>query len=266
MIDLHSHLVPAVDDGARTLDDTLDAVRRMVERGVSRIVTTPHLSATETAHSARLNAVLEPMDEAFERARAKVLEEFPQVVFERGHEVRLDVPDPDLSDPRLRLADSRVVLVEWAGLQFPPGTPAVLEGLVRQGIRPLIAHPERYRVHDARLSAPEQWREAGAWLQVNHGSLVGRYGPQARARALTLLERGWVDCLSSDFHARDHLRLYIREARELFERMDREDVWTLLTVTNPERILGGEEPAPVAPVSFPRGVMDRIRSLLKGIG
>ncbi len=265
LVDLHSHLVPAVDDGARTIDDAIEGIGRMVERGVRSIVTTPHLSATATLRPSRLAAALEPVDRAFEALSDRVAERFPDIELGRGHEMLLDVPDPDLSDSRLWLGEVPVVLVEWPGLQFPPGTPRVLDEMVRGGIRPVVAHPERYRVHNQRLTTPGEWREAGAWLQMNYGSLVGRYGPQARAHALTLLERGWVDCFASDFHGRAHLRLYIRECRELFMKMDHGEAWDLLTAVNPDRIRRGEEPLAVPPVSIPIGVVERIRTLFGSI-
>ena len=261
LTDLHSHLVPAVDDGARTIDDALEGIGRMVERGVRTIVTTPHLGGTATLKPARLEAALEPVDRAFEVLAARVAERYPDLELLRGHEVLLDIPDPDLSDSRLWLGEVPVVLVEWPGLQFPPGTPRVLREMVEGGVRPVVAHPERYRVHNQRLTTPGEWREAGAWLQVNYGSLVGRYGPAARAHALTLLERGWVDCFSTDFHGRAHLRLYIRECRELFMKMGRMEAWELLTSINPARIRRGEAPEAVPPVSIPMGVVERIRVL-----
>ncbi len=263
-VDLHSHLVPGVDDGARTLDEALEGIERMWERGVTRIVTTPHLSATMTTVPERLESFLAPMDEAFGRLKEAVAERFPDLTLGRGHEIALDLPDPDLSDPRLRLDRGSVVLVEWPGLQCPPGTERVLEHLVESGVQPLVAHPERYRGHERNVALVGRWRDAGAWLQVNYGSLVGRYGPQARERALRLLERGWVDCLASDFHARPHLRLYMRETRELFTELGFGEQWALLAGENPGRILDGEAPVPVAPLQLSTGVLERIRKVLGG--
>jgi protein-tyrosine phosphatase len=259
LTDLHSHLVPGVDDGARTIEDVLEGVGRMVARGVGRIITTPHLDASLTQDPELLNRVLAPVDEAWEAARAAVAERFPALEFRRGHEILLDVPDPDFSDPRVRLAGGPVALVEWPGLQIPPSTTRVLGEFREAGIRPLIAHVERYRGFDADLSLPSQWREEGAWLQMNYGSLVGRYGSDVRHTAIRLLEEGWVDCMASDFHGRPHLRLYIEEARRVFEELDAMEEWTLMAAINPHRISGGEEPRPVRPIPFPRTVLARLK-------
>lgn len=261
LIDLHSHLVPNVDDGARTPEDVLEGVQRLADRGVRRIITTPHLDGSLTLDPGALSRRLEKVDEAWEAIRAAVLRTHPEMDFRRAHEVLMDVPAPDLSDPRLHFPSTDVVLVEWPRLLIPPGTPRVLAGLRDQGIRPLIAHPERYRGFDADLSLAERWREDGAFLQMNYGSLVGRYGPLAQGQAFHLLARGWVDCLASDFHGRTHLRLYIREVEALFQTSETRETWHLLTQVNPDRISRGEVPVPIQAVTFPRGILRRLRAL-----
>ncbi len=264
LVDLHSHLVPGVDDGAISVDDALEGVGRMVEKGIRTIVTTPHLDGSLTREPKALGARLAVVDEAFQRVHALVSQRYPDVSFMCGHEVALDLPDPDLSDPRVRLGDSNSVLIEWPRLRIPPETPPVLRKLTALGYRLLIAHPERYRGYDSGLSLVQRWRQEGAFLQVNYGSLVNRYGPEARSLAFRLLERGWVDCLASDFHGRPHLRLHLEGARDVFERLGAEQSWALLTQVNPERITRGENPLPVPPVEGSRRLVDRIRSLFRG--
>jgi protein-tyrosine phosphatase len=261
--DLHSHLVPGVDDGSRDLDDVLEGVGRMVDRGVTTIVTTPHLDGSLTLESGALERRLSRMDAAFEEARAAVARSHPELRFLRGHEVKLDCPDPDLSDSRLRLADSDFVLVEWPGLLIPPGTPRVLRSLRSQGREFLIAHVERYRGYDEGMTIMERWREEEVFFQVNHGSLAGRYGTEARKRALRMLQEGWVDCLASDFHGRPELRLYLTAARRLFRELEGEEAWTLLTEVNPARIAANAKPLPVPRLKMGRGVWDRLTNLFR---
>ena len=262
-VDLHSHLVPGVDDGSISLEDALEGLGRMVEKGIRTVVTTPHLDGSLTREPQALAAKLAEVDEAFQRVQMAVREKYPELSFMRGHEVQLDLPDPDLSDPRVRLGDSDFVLIEWPRLQIPPETPPVLRDLGSRGVRLLIAHPERYRGYDLGLALVERWRHEGAFLQVNFGSLVNRYGPEARSLAFRLLERGWVDCLASDFHGRPHLRLYLDAARDTFERLGAERSWELLTQINPGRICLGEDPLPVPPMEGSRRIIDRIRSFFR---
>lgn len=263
LFDLHSHLVPGVDDGARTLEESLDGVARMVDAGIDRIVTTPHFDASLLRDAHRREARLEQMDDAFATLEAAVAGVHPELVLERGHEVMLDDPFPDLSDDRLRLAGTRCVLVEWPRLSIPPGTPEVIARIRAQGWTPLIAHPERY--HGVLKDFPliSAWRRAGAYLQMNHGSLLGRYGPAVQAAAFRLLEGGWVDVLSSDFHSRSHIPVFVAEARSWFEDHGQEEVFDLLVRVNPGLLMSDEPPDAVPSFTIDRGFWDRITGFLR---
>jgi protein-tyrosine phosphatase len=263
VVDLHSHLIPGVDDGARTLEDTREGVERMTRAGIRKIMTTPHVDASLVRDPAAYNQHMDWVDRAWEEVRQEVATHFPEVDFRRGHEVMLDVPDPDLSDERLRLGGSSFVLIEWPRLQLPPGTPAVLSRLRMAGLRPIVAHPERYIGFDRDLELAAEWKRVGALLQVNYGSLVDRYGPEARSLAFRLLRHGWVDYLSTDFHGRPHLKLYRREAVELLTEMGGDEQITLLSMTNPQRLFRDEEPLPVPPLLGDRTVWAKLRGLLK---
>ncbi len=260
LVDVHNHLVPGVDDGARSLSETLQAVQRLTDDGIRKIITTPHLNASLTHEPIALDRRLSAIDDAFDRAADAIRGSFPEVDFRRGHEVMLDVPDPDLSDPRVRMAGTSFVLVEWPRLQVPPGTPRVLERIGDAGYRPIIAHPERYGGVD--LTVAERWRDCGAHLQVNYGSIVGRYGKQARGVALQLLRLGWVDYLASDFHARPEAAIYKKEAWWRLGSMGAQEALIHLALTNPARILRDEAPLEVPPISMDRGFWARVKKAL----
>lgn len=261
--DLHSHLIPGVDDGARSLEAALESVERMVEAGIGLIVTTPHVNASLTRDSALLGTWLDEVDESWQELAEQVRERFPDVELLRGHEVMLDVPDPIFSDTRLRLGGTSFVLVEWPRLQIPPGTEQVIERIVDAGYHPILAHPERYSGIRQDLDFARAWRSAGAFLQVNHGSFAGRYGPEPRAVASELVARGWVDYLSSDFHARPHLEIHLKDADSFFAAHDGLEQFGLLTVTNPGRVIQDQLPLPVPPLRIREGFWDRFARFFK---
>ena len=262
--DLHSHLVPAVDDGARSLEEALEAVERMAVAGIGQIVTTPHVNASLTRDSSLLGTWLDEVDEPWQELAEQVRQRFPEVELLRGHEVMLDVPDPDLSESRLRLAGTSFVLVEWPRLQIPPRTTQVIERIVDAGYRPILAHPERYMGIKQDLNSAGAWRSAGAYLQVNHGSFAGRYGPEARSVASELVARGWVDYLSSDFHARAHLQIHLEDAEDFFTAHDGMEQLQLLTVTNPGRVIRDQVPLPVPPLQIRAGFWAGFTKIFKG--
>ena len=260
--DIHSHLVPDVDDGARTVDDTLRSVEQMTRLGIRKILTTPHLDGSLTQDPEAIEARLSEVDVAFELAATVVGADFPEVEFKRGHEIMLDVPEVDFSDPRVRLAGTSFVLIEWPRLHVPPGTTSVLERIIGEGYRPIIAHPERYIGIDRSLSVVAQWRAAGAYLQVNHGSLSGRYGTSARTIAMQLLRRGWVDYLASDFHAQSGASVYFEEAWERLEALRAGESLVHLCLTNPGRIFCDELPMPVPALPPQTGFWAKVKGIM----
>ena len=261
--DLHSHMVPGVDDGARTMEETLEGVERMVQAGIRKIITTPHIDASLTRDPPAYEQRMDQLDRAWSEASREVDRRFPDVEFRRGHEVMLDIPDADFSDARLHMGGTSFVLLEWPRLQLPPGTVEVVSRMRFAGIKPIIAHPERYVGFDRELDLAGEWRRVGAFLQVNYGSLLNRYGPEARTLAFRLLRRGWVDYLSSDFHCRSHLKLFHREAVERLAELGGDEQISLLTVTNPQRVFRDEDPVPVPPLAGERTLWARLRRIFK---
>ena len=262
-VDIHNHLVPGVDDGARDIPAVLDSVERMTRISVRRILTTPHIEGSLTLDTDRLGLRLSAVSDAWERAAEAIGEEFPEVEFRRGHEVLLDVPNADFSDPRIRMAGTSFVLLEWPRLQLPPGTVRVLSRIHEQGYRPIVAHPERYSGMGQALGVAGQWRDVGAYLQINFGSLVGRYGPRAQTTAYRLLRRGWVDYLASDFHGHPRLKIYKKEAWAALEEMGADEVFNYLCRTNPGRVLTDDKPVPVPALPAEKGFWARLKSVLK---
>lgn len=260
LADVHNHLVPDVDDGARTVEDVLASVERMVEVGIRKIITTPHLDGSLSLEPDRLADRLDEVSEAFDRAAEAVGARFPEVEFRRGHEVMLDLPEVHFDEPRMRLAGSSFVLVEWPRLHLPPGTTQVLERIVADGWRPIVAHPERYIGIDLDIAAA--WKEAGAYLQVSYGSLVSRYGAEARLMAHRLLRRGWADYMASDFHGRPERKIYKKEAWARLEELGGHESLVHLCLTNPTRIFRNERPLPVPSLPEERGFWAKVREML----
>lgn len=253
--DFHSHLIPGVDDGAQEAEDSAAALARFRAEGATQIITTPHFAGSLTHDRAAFEARLAELDAGWEVLARVVREDADRMGttlrVERGVEVMLDVPAPDLADARLRLAGGPFALVEYPGLRLPPANAEFpLVELARHGWIPVVAHPERYRNLSESLAELERFRSAGAYLVVNAGSLFGEYGTSATAHARQILALGLADYVASDYHARGEPGM-ARFVRSLAEAGFAEQA-ELLTMTNPSRLLAGERPRPVPGMQAPK--------------
>lgn len=247
--DFHSHLVPGVDDGSRTLDESLYSIGRMVEAGLDRVITTPHLWLSHAA-GGQLTAFLELHDHRWTGLELAVRARYPELDFRRGFEVMLDRPGLDLSDPRLRLGGTRFVLVEWPLHRIPSGASAMLERIVRSGLIPVVAHPERYHGIGPGLGLVREWKRAGALLQGNYGSLAGQNGRGARAFILRMMQEGTLDYLCSDFHGRRKYTFFMVPGARALRELGGDEQLAVLGKVNPARLFDGKAPLPVPPLSL----------------
>lgn len=232
-IDLHSHLVPGVDDGSSSVEESIAAIERLLGTGVTAIVTTPHISASLLDRPEEADRHLREIESAWGRVREAWGRDRPMPRLGQGTEVLLDLPRPDVRDPRCRIDGGRYVLVEFPHSMLPPGSEDALHHVGRQNAIPVIAHVERYNVGQVRETVWSEWSDAGAVFQVNLGSFAGRYGTWAHDTAWALLEGGWIDVLGSDYHARGSRESW-KESRRFSSTM-RANIWRFSTA----RILPG---------------------------
>ncbi|MBA4159546.1 MAG: hypothetical protein H0X65_19030 [Gemmatimonadetes bacterium] len=263
LVDIHNHLIPGVDDGARSMDEAMAALAAMHEQGVRRLAATPHLDAELTHRPQALHERLARIDAAWESFRAAAVERFPDVEIARGNEIMLDVPRVVLTDARVRLGGGTAVLVEFPRLFVPAGSTDALYRIQLEGYRAVVAHPERYvNVGSSDLSLVDQWCRTGAVMAVNAGSLMGGFGPAAQSTAREMLRRGWAHVIGSDYHARAGRRpLLLRAAYDDLVRVGGEEQARLLLSVNPGRLMDGEAPIAVPPL--PVGVWSRLRAIFK---
>lgn len=249
MIDLHSHLLPGVDDGSRSVEASAQVLSRFLESGVEVVVCTPHLLASRAAEA--------PM----ERHREILVDlrlhapETPALLL--GWEIMLDVTGADLTHPHLALGTSRTVLVEFPRTGIPLRATQELERLTNSGVRPLVAHPERY--FGCSVRHVKEWRSVGAAIQCEAVSFAGRERVPRLARAL--LAEGLVDCLASDNHGDSRS---LAAPRRWLEEIGEADAALLLTRSNPLALLEDRSTMPVPPVIPPRGALERLKNLILG--
>lgn len=240
LADLHSHVLPAVDDGAVDLEGALRTLEALEADGVTAVCATPHLRASADPDAERRVRA----DAAWAELTAAASDRLRGLRLHRGFEVLLDAI-PDAGDPLLRLAGTAYMLVEWSAFTVPDDSESWIDRLVAAGVKPVIAHAERYFGYRGVYDVVGAWRQRGALVQVNSGSLLGEHGEGAGRQAEVLLARGWVDLLASDTHARSDRSPSVRDSFDALASRGASEHAELLLSVNPRRIL---EDAPTVPV------------------
>ena len=211
MIDLHCHLLPGIDDGPDTLEQALELCRIAVADGITHAVVTPHIHpgrwgntrASIQRDCEALQSELNTLDIELRLGFAAEVRLTDELM---GQIEREEIPYYGKVD------GYRVMLLEFPHGHVIPGSDQLVNWLIRQQIRPLIAHPERNRqvMKDPALLQP--FIEAGCWLQITGGAVTGHFGDRAQSVAQQLLADEQVKVVASDGHNRKARQPALRQA------------------------------------------------------
>jgi protein-tyrosine phosphatase len=212
MIDIHCHILPGIDDGAKDMVEAIALVNIAVEDGVSRIVVTPHL------HFGRFNNYLSVIEPSFVALQEAVDKENIQVELAYAAEVRLDSEILSLlSNQQLPLYgcynNQQFMLLEFPHSHIPAGSDILVKHLLNKNITPVIAHPERNR---DLLKSPDKIKpfvRLGCWFQATASSITGHFGEECQALALRYIEQGFINIVASDAHNLKRRPPILSEAR-----------------------------------------------------
>jgi len=252
MIDMHSHLLPGIDDGPRSVERPVKVLTQFAVEGVTDVVLTPHARSSEFAMDA------EDVLEKREVAVGQLLEVAPAMPkLHLGFEIMMDQPllAAVLGDRRFSLAASRYYLVEFYTSVAADVITKALEMVCDSGAVPLIAHVERYDA--ANPDTVRSWRRIGAKMQVDAREYLKESDRGRRARLLTSL--GLVDMTASDNHGDARS---IEYAERYFNDAGFSDIGLILCETNPRALIEDRELADVAPVELKEGWWSRVKGAL----
>lgn len=231
MIDIHSHIVWGLDDGAASIEDSLAMLSTAWQDGITDIVATPHSNAEYNFHPALLR-----------RRREELAGHEGTPVIHLGCEFQLN------SDNISSLLDSpssytvnagQYLLLEFPDLHIGRHTESILRQLLDAGIVPIVAHPERNPLLQRDLDRLESWIELGCLAQVTARSITGGFGGAANSAALRLLDRGLVHVVASDAHDNEYRPPTLSAAYQDVRARFGEDVAELLFTDNPRGIVEG---------------------------
>jgi len=265
MLDLHSHILPGLDDGAADNEQALAMARLAVADGIKEVVCTPHWTASQYE-----NTRLKVMESVADFGRLLEREGIPLKVYP-GSELRVDSDLPGKIESReiLTLNDTgRFALVELHAAMVPHHIEHLFWEMQLIDVTPILAHPERNAVmmrDPARLSA---WVEMGVLLQVTTSSILGRFGPEAQRFSTLLLEHNMVHILASDSHGLKSRQPRLSAGVRAAEKIAGVDAARQMVDKTPRKIIAGEpisipDPIPIGKQSLNPSIFKKFFSFLK---
>ena len=237
MIDVHSHILPCVDDGARDIEETFKILNEACDAGFSDIFATSHY--------------IEGEYEFNKTDREFIIEALTNKINEEGLDIKLHIgAEGYISNdfPKLiqagcvpTLGNSKYVLFELPLRAKVMYTEEVINKLLQLKLIPVIAHPERYELVQDDPNIAIDWVEAGALLQCNYASIIGRYGTNAKETLLKLLDADAVHFLGTDNHRAGSIYTRMEEIKKEFRKRIGKDRFYELSELNPRCILNNDE-------------------------
>ena len=257
MIDIHTHFLPGLDDGAPERDASIEIARQAASDGVRVLVATPHIREDYDVRPEELAERTAEID-------ATLREQGLPVNVLPGGEVAMTRVEA-LDDDQMRMVSlagrTRYVLLETPYGRVPSGFEKTAFALQLRGFTPVIAHPERNESFRARPERLAALVEGGALVQLTASAITGGEGRDTARFALTLLEDGQAHVIASDVHRATGRRSSLADAREVLERRGLGELAAWMTSEVPARLIADKAP-PARPAGRPkRGLRGRLRRL-----
>ena len=238
MVDIHSHILPDQDDGARTLEEALSMVRMAAESGTTDIVASPHANSQFAFHP----TLVEQKIAELQRAAGVAVRIHYGCDF---HLTPENIEDAIAAPGKYSIGHRGYLLVEFADNMVPKTMDSIFSRMLAAGLRPIVTHPERNPLLRKKLPELELWVQQGCLIQITAQSFLGRFGRSAKSASDELMERGLVHFLASDAHDCTHRPPLLDEAWRYTARHYGEDTARLLLEDNPRAVLTGAD-LPVA--------------------
>ena len=199
--DLHSHLIPGIDDGAKDLDDSVTIIKELINQGFSKIITTPHIisdlykNTPETIHS------------GLEILKRRLVNDNIEIDISAAAEYYVDYDfEQRIGNEKFLTFGKKYILIEFSFLESPRNMYDIIFKLQLEGYVVVLAHPARYQYFD--LKDYESLINRGVLFQLNLLSLIGYYSNQVKTNAKLLIDNKFVSFVGTDCHNLNHARLY----------------------------------------------------------
>lgn len=242
MIDLHCHILPGLDDGPDTIEESLAMAETAIADGITHVVATPHSNNEYHFEFEQVQALRKEL-------QARIGN---RLVLATGCDFHLNLENLEAlhtDAPRFCINQRDYLLVEFNEYSIPPAMDQTLHEIQLAGLRPVITHPERNAILHAQPERLTKWARLGCYVQVTAGSLTGGFGPMAQKDAWRWLGEGLVHFVASDAHNTRGRPLKLRPALEMVREQFGEEKARALFVENPKAAFEGRDLPHVPEVS-----------------
>lgn len=235
-IDIHSHILPGIDDGARDLDMSLAMIQTAYQEGIRAIVATPHY------HPAKCRMHYEELLEHFEDFKKKIKEYCPEMELFLGREVYYtsDLLEELEEDSMFMIGRSHIILVEYDPTVDYSYLRTSINNLIQMGYTPLIAHVERYLCMVEEWQRTEELVSMGALIQINQASVIGETGRPIRKFVKRLLKEQLVHAVGTDAHSNGRRSPVLNKCAEYIYKKYGYDYARQILRDNAARIIQGD--------------------------
>ena len=239
MIDIHCHILPGLDDGAKNINVAMEMGETAIADGITHVIATPHASAEYKFDPLRIRAALAELQARFAG----------RLTLASGCDFHLsleNVRDFHLDPAKYTLNQKNYLLVEFSEFSIPPNTEDVLHGIRLAGVFPIVTHPERNRLILARPELLAKWMRLGCFVQITAQSVLGKFGAKAKSAAEKWLDQDLVHFIASDAHNADRRPLKLRAAFDAVVQRRGDEIARALFRENPLAAFEGR-PLPYQP-------------------
>jgi len=238
MIDFHNHVLPNIDDGSISMEMSLSMLENAANQGITDVVNTVHYQHPK----------VDKVDTSFERI-IREIEKLQSALDGDSIPIKLHIGSevfylPNLlsiiDDPITTIGNGRYMLVEFLPNHIPETHKQVFFDLKMSGVTPIIAHPERYKPIQKDIGLVYNWLNAGCFIQIDAGSILGLFGRESKNAAELIVKNSWCQIMGSDAHNNRNRNFILNDAYNIVQDWVGDDA-NYLVYDNPKAILEGED-------------------------
>ena len=237
MIDIHSHILPEIDDGPPDWETSIEMCRIAAADGITTMVASPHM--LDGMYNVKREVIIASVDKLKDRLHQENI----NLTVLPGADIHVDIDFVDLLRQGKLVTineTGKYVLIEFPHDGLPPSVDKLLFSIQVAGVTPIITHPERHHLVQNRLNLVSQWAEAGNLIQITAASLTGEMGKPARECSLKLLKMGLVHLIASDAHSATWRSPGLSKARKIVTEILSEESADEIFIIRPQMIIDGE--------------------------